>query len=696
MFAEYHTGPMQLGEAHPAWQSRGRSTDKPPWLQAPGCAAGYIPVPGGLGGYGGQARSTALRGLAPTRTREEHEKELLGEESEPLSKINTRTTTDSCCCFVLIAFWIGMVYITYLSLLDGDPRRLYHGFDYHGRLCGVDPNVEDKPLIYWPDPRFYQYPVCMAACPTDETDLVLFPHEDVTQEYDESSGSTFTEIVTYEDHIPTYRSHRIGGRFCMPSFTSGISRNVTEQMIAEQTESPVAELQDSWEDLANAWFVLAGAVPFSVVIGYAYFHLLNSCARYLTWAALVTPILLSMALSVYCVVVSRSEGAAEALIGDYVGNPVLVIEAVGLVAAALTCGLAIVVWCLHSKVQRVVACIEASCEAMEALPWLLTMPIFEICMKLVFAAAWVVPFAWVVSSGEISAPDVEIRGLEVQGLVRSFTYTNQQQINIGYFVFGLIWGLEIMTALCQFVVSYAVVVWYYTPYKDGIKPTYEGPRGIVIMSRGMRFATGYHMGSLALGAFIVSVFRFIRWMLEIISAQAKASGNKVAEMMASACMCCIWCFEEIVRYINKNAIIQMVIKSTDFFHSAGAALELLLSSSAEVVALNGITFVFQCLGAAVITCAGSSAAFWLTDSLEIFVSPDSERFLENRVLVVVVAGLISLLVAGAFMFIFDLVSDTLLFCYLDDMKDGKPEDYAPKQLRDLVADNPSEPEASAS
>jgi len=56
---------------------------------------------------------------------------------------------------------------------------------------------------------------------------------------------------------------------------------------------------------------------------------------------------------------------------------------------------------LHLTVQRAVGCIEASCEAMWALPSMILMPAYEIGTKLVFAAAWLVIFAFVLSNGSI-------------------------------------------------------------------------------------------------------------------------------------------------------------------------------------------------------------------------------------------------------------------------------------------------------
>lgn len=82
-----------------------------------------------------------------------------------------------------------------------------------------------------------------------------------------------------------------------------------------------------------------------------------------------------------------------------------------------------------------------------------------------------------------------------------------------------------------------------------------------------------------------------------IAKHAHAGDNAASKALASTCMCCIWCFEEIVRFVNKNAIIQLVLQSSDFITSAAAATRLELSggpvepTTTETLAWNDSTIV---------------------------------------------------------------------------------------------------------
>jgi len=288
-------------------------------------------------------------------------------------------------------------------------------------------------------------------------------------------------------------------------------------------------------------------------------------------------------------------------------------------------------------------------------------------------------FAWVVSNGDIEAPTAYVHGTPVHGIVFRLTYGWQRKLDIAVYVLGLLWGLETITAVFQFVMCYAVVIWYFQP----CKPDFSKPKvPSMVWSVGIKTAIRYHMGSLALSASIVGFFRLLHTLLEFIAKQAHNDSNMVGRLISHTCMCCIWCYEEIVRYINKNAVIEMVLHSTDFFTSAGAAIRRIAEADSKVAALSGITVVFQTLGTTCITAFGAYVS-WLFVSSQWYSVSTSEWFLDTPMVVVVVAGFLSFLVAASFMFIFDMTSDTLLFCWLADGEDGTTE-YAPKPLRDLM------------
>jgi len=602
--------------------------------------------------------------------------------SKAVEAINKRKTTDCCAFLCSVAFWIGMIWVTYVSVGAGDPRRLYHGMDYKGQLCGVDEAVVDKPMIYWPRPSLMRYPVCMGDCPADDSQQVPYPHEEV-KIISQSDTSSIIQIETKEMMTNTYASSRVAGRFCLPTEHTGRFANFTESVVSQQTGSIVSLTYNIFDDLASAWLVLLFMLPLAFMLSYVYMLLVRYCARILTWGVVLSLIGACATFAVYCFkIVGHNEERAEAFVGRFTEDPVWLTMVIGYVAAAVTGVLLLLLCCLCGTIKKVVGCIEASCDCIWALPMLFTVPVVDIFCKVIFTVGWLVCFTWVVTNGEVVAPTAEVNGTPVSGLVRKFQYTNQQLYCIIYYVFGLFWVNETITQVTQFVISYSVSIWYFTPCRhDFSKPEISQS----VYGTGLCFALRYHMGTLSLSACVISVFRLCHAILEFIAQRTKGN-NPVAHCNAKVCICCVWCFEEVVRYLNKNAIIQLVLKPADFFTCAGAAFKLLASAATDVYALNGITTIFQLLGVAFITATGTWFSFTLT-GMSMYSSKDSDVYLENRIVVVVFCGIICMMVASAFMHILDMVSDTLLFDWLVDADDGVTE-FAPKAMRDLLKGQP--------
>lgn len=168
-------------------------------------------------------------------------------------------------------------------------------------------------------------------------------------------------------------------------------------------------------------------------------------------------------------------------------------------------------------------------------------------MKLLLTLVWAFLFCWVISNGDLSAETAVINGVPVHGMARSFHYTPEKKGSILCYVLGYFWGIETVTLFFQFIVAYSCCIWFFTPCNpDFSKPDLD-PSPVW---RGIGFALRYHLGSLALGGGLVALFKLVHALFSYIAAQARASENRVAECIASTFMCCVWCFEQVLRFIT--------------------------------------------------------------------------------------------------------------------------------------------------
>merc|ERR1712232_752750 len=73
-------------------------------------------------------------------------------------------------------------------------------------------------------------------------------------------------------------------------------------------------------------------------------------------------------------------------------------------------------------------------------------------------------------------------------------------------------------------------------------------------------------------------------------------------------------------------------------------------------------WIIQLAGVGAITASGTTLVYFLLDRIELFSERTSERDVQDRVPVLVTAGLVSFGIGHAFMMVFDMVSDTILYC----------------------------------
>ena len=69
--------------------------------------------------------------------------------------------------------------------------------------------------------------------------------------------------------------------------------------------------------------------------------------------------------------------------------------------------------------------------------------------------------------------------------------------------------------------------------------------------------TRFHSGSLAFGALIIAIVQLARIILAYIQKKLKGRAGKVAQCLLCCLQCCLWCLEKILKYINRQAYIEV-------------------------------------------------------------------------------------------------------------------------------------------
>ncbi|ESP05260.1 hypothetical protein LOTGIDRAFT_102496, partial [Lottia gigantea] len=228
-----------------------------------------------------------------------------------------------------------------------------------------------------------------------------------------------------------------------------------------------------------------------------------------------------------------------------------------------------------------------------------------------------------------------------------------------YHLFGVLWISAFIVACQDLVIAGAVAVWYFSRKKS--KLGWPIGRATCNLIR-------YHMGSVALGSFLIAVVRFARLILMTIQQRLKGATNKFAQFLLRMLHCCLVCFEKFLRFLNRNAYIQIAIHGTSFCEGARKGLIVIINNALRVLAINSVgtflLFLNKIGCVAIVVMVGSVIIQFHQDITYTWVP-------------LTIGGAIAFLIAHCFMLVYEICLDTIFMCFCEDceMNNGGDKPY---------------------
>lgn len=110
-------------------------------------------------------------------------------------------------------------------------------------------------------------------------------------------------------------------------------------------------------------------------------------------------------------------------------------------------------------------------------------------------------------------------------------------------------------------------MWYYS----GQGSEMSDQTGSVSVFKAFTWGCWYHLGSLAFGSFLIALITMIRVVFEYIVKKYESVGNKdnsLYKAVACCIRCILWCLDKYVKFITKNAYIQIALHNVSFCTAA--------------------------------------------------------------------------------------------------------------------------------
>lgn len=589
---------------------------------------------------------------------DEHEDNKLTECYLQDGPAPNRKCTDILCCILFCVYWVGMLYLGYQGYKHGDPSKLAIPYDPDHHACGVDPGYEDYGKIYFvaPTPKTLHRTVCVSECPTNQTKVLDCKVNSQVKTCEAKYDSNINNTVMIYPTIPLF------DRMCLPMDKAKFKQIADELHLDQASDQYMADIKATWKVIAS---VAVGAI----VVGIIFMVLLRCFAGLITWL-FITAFLACMGALGYFLFFKAVElqkqvdaGAPEgkALEEEIKKYKYGAYGIWGFTALAL-----LTVFCMFDKIRVAIGVVKSAALFVAEVKTSLLIPPVMLVLLTANIAYCVVIGLYIYSSGE---PNTESKLPFAQ-----IKFDDNMNKKLAYHVFGSFWGIAMCMSLSQFIIASTCVLWYFkvNTMSHVLKSTY--------------FAFRYHLGSLAFGSLILAVVWSVKVVLEIAVAQAKSAGaeqSKIMEYVINCLRCAVDCFERFIRFLNKNAYIQIALTSENFCTSARAGFFLFLRNMGRFGFTAGIGEIFTLMGKLAITAISTAAGyFYLTRKAGV------KDTISSPIAPTICCAIASYIIASVFMEVYGLAIDAILQCFLcdEELKERNPshESRAPAPLKDLI------------
>ena len=630
----------------------------------------------------------------------------------------SRKCRDIICCIFFIVFLVACVVVAILGFVKGHPSYLMYAYDEDAKACGHSEGYKDYPYLY-----FYSVVsniktlntdgaingVCVKECPklalpnnapdftlschttskkhdckVDASDYyqskvilnrICFPMNDdeipfdpATQVkikiYDTETKSTFEKVVR-SDEIIEYAAdgnddHK--KQYILLETVKGEDSQDASAQLINWSYFSVDRLATWISDLYVTRWAIVGSLAWSFALAMLFLVFLRLCAGVMVFLIIIIIEAGLIVLAVYFKITANDHEDQEDTVYYTAMN------ALFWVFLILAIAWLIFIIAMCNKIRLAVALIQVTAKYLNSTCCIIFVPFLFFLIIIIWMAYWIILSIFIYATGEFS---------EKSKVIASFEWDASIRYSWWFHLLALFYVTAVISAYAQFVYSSSACIWYFTSEK--------GTEDSVIkksFKRGIR----YHFGSLAFGALIVAIVRFIMVWLESIKKRIESTAGKSSESKCFRCIisclqCCIGCIGKYMEFINKHAYIQIALKGDSFCTAAWEGFALIVRNLGRFTALAAIGSIFTTIGTIFISVSSAIIGYFLITEVSYF----SEK-LNSCILPVVVFLIIGLVMGLVTMSIFGISGDALMHSFLLDEELNKGQAKAFPDLQKFMSD----------
>ena len=496
------------------------------------------------------------------------------------------------------------------------------------------------------------------------------PSEALVKAYvDKFDENGYDEFKKREDQakasgsaLPTlsfrYNTFELYG-FCVPKFETesvGAFSEKTIETFKKLFEDTIMsdKITQYIADIAFCWRVIAICSGTSVLLGYIYLFVVRCIGAVIVWGSIIALQVSLIGAGAYVWLQSNEYEPGEDY-HDWLKYAAYTIW--GIAGLFFLC-----VVCCWSAIRIGIAVYQTTANYISSNLRIFLLPIITYIFALLWFCVWLVSFIFIFSIGE------PVQREPPYSFLTEIKWEDNTRYMVLYQLFMLFWINAFIMGLCQFMIAGAACIWYFEVNSD------TGGKGAV--GRAMWWAFRYHMGSIAFGACIIAICQLIRAVFEYYR-------RKIQSMTKNACVKCLLCYtsyllyllEKCIKFITRNAYIQIALSNTFFCKAALNAFALILKNVHRFGWVNSIGFILNWFGVCSVSCLNAFGAYIAITKL-----PQFENKVTQPLAPAIVILLVSFFIVKSFLSIFTFSLDAILQAFLLDESLGFAGNARPNQM----------------
>jgi solute carrier family 44 protein 1 (choline transporter-like protein) len=596
------------------------------------------------------------------------------------------------------------------SFIEGNPNRLIQGYDSFGNICGQKNkriqgvswsgiDMSDCPYVFHMNPfnTSYSLKVCVQKCAdknlTNDGDILLFYQRTGSElkryDYDLNErdpqhkfypkirpNEIATRRRTDEDRgfgpfpkMPVFKQRPVLNR-CVSLERIKLGNSVVNNFYKFVKNLDVAHKFVS--DIYTSWKNIAYTTLFGIGVSLLVTFTIHYVASVVSTIIMVVSSLALIALSAFTWYVYidlkyklNQIPSFEQIDDDLVNEKTFLVLAIAFTAIALI--ILIITFVMRSRIGLMVALFDETAACLRSMPALIFQPIWTCAVLIIFLILWTTVFLAVSTAEKDVVYDSKTTRFQLALPARRISRNVNGQVVFEqeadlyslefvkylwwFVVLMLFWSSEFILGCQQMTVASSVASWYFTRDRSSL---------VCPIGNSVRRVAKFHLGSIALGSFLIVLLKIPRLILSYMEYYLKKfkDSNSCVNCTLKCCQCFFYCLENFVRYINHNAYTIIAIEGTDYCFSAKVAFKTLATNTLRIVTINTMGDFIIFLGKCIVTA--SSATF----GVYLMRNDPSIHYLAVPVLF---AAVCAYLVAHSMLCVYEMVIDTMFLCFVEDV-----------------------------